>query len=381
MAQYQLPYSQIYPCIALATHGRIGKMWVHKEYKKYKVVAKYYYPEQPRTGRQQGWKSVFYDAVYNWRGFDDLTKGYYNKRAKPIGDYGYHRYLSLYLKANYPMIIYWGPLKQSASQSVAIPDYIASPYFTRGLNIQPITWNGWNEAKETFTFTSFDADYDTGVIAVAAGAASRFWLGMKVCIIQETGGIKYGIITKIADTALTVYFGTDYTLNDEAITAPLVSLMKAPQGFPLAPAKWTVETRDTGKRTETGPTLGTWYNTGTITINIPIGSWDVSWQANIGYNDNTGNVWMESEGEATLSTANNSESDSDFTTYVKSRFERGAGIVSKIEWNVAVGRHKPINITTEDIYYFNVRLTEGGGTITIQGSESPTIIRARCSYL
>lgn len=103
------------------------------------VVAKIYYPDQPRTGKQQGWKSVFYDAVQYWRGFDDGTKNYYNQRAKPIGEYGYHRFLSYYLKANFPMIIYWEPLKQSASQNVTVPDYMASDYFKGISRIFPDT--------------------------------------------------------------------------------------------------------------------------------------------------------------------------------------------------------------------------------------------------
>ena len=151
MTQYQLPYSQIYPCIALVTRGSIGRdkrktrphphgWWIHKVYNgaDFKnnmpgnsghLVVKYYYPEQPRTGRQQGNKSLIYDGVYNWCHFDDFTKRYYNQLRHPGIMSGYNHYLSLYLKANYPVIIYWEKLERNADDVKRIPDYISSDYF------------------------------------------------------------------------------------------------------------------------------------------------------------------------------------------------------------------------------------------------------------
>jgi len=145
------PYEWLYPCIALVARGKLLDWWIYKHYKgsfrnqrgvypanpnrhnqwgsSGMVITKMWYSEQPRTGKQQGWRKVMYEGVYNWRQLDDPTKNYYNQRSKPIGDYGYHRYLSLYLKANYPMIIYWEPLKQSATENVTVPDYIKSSNF------------------------------------------------------------------------------------------------------------------------------------------------------------------------------------------------------------------------------------------------------------
>lgn len=118
------PYESLYPCIALVARGKLLDWWIYKHYKgafrtaspdypanpnRYRqwgssgmVITKIYYPYQPRTFKQQAWRGVFYNAVKNWQGLDEETKRYYNQRAKPIGDYGYHRYLSLYLHANYP---------------------------------------------------------------------------------------------------------------------------------------------------------------------------------------------------------------------------------------------------------------------------------------
>ena len=143
-------YAQLYPCIALVSRGKLLDWWIFKHYNgahfntAYRpgtgmIVTKVWYSEQPRTGEQQGWRSVFYDAVKNWQSFDDETKRYYNQRAKPKGEYGYHRYLTYYLKANFPMIIYWEPLKQSASQNVTIPAYMNSDYFGGAGRIRSVT--------------------------------------------------------------------------------------------------------------------------------------------------------------------------------------------------------------------------------------------------
>ena len=133
-------YADLYPCISLLSRGKLLDWWIFKHYNgahfntAYRpgtgmIVTKIWYSEQPRTGEQQGWRSVFYDAVKNWQGFDDETKRYYNKPAKYKNYSGYNRYLSLYLKANFPMIIYWSTLEKDASDVSTIPVYIQSEYF------------------------------------------------------------------------------------------------------------------------------------------------------------------------------------------------------------------------------------------------------------
>ena len=98
---YDTLYPSLYPVIGLQVHGRMAHWWVHKEYKRYKVVAKYYYPYNPQTEVQQGWRNFFAYAVSNWQGFDAATKNYYNELKRPRYMSGYNRYLSMYLDANY----------------------------------------------------------------------------------------------------------------------------------------------------------------------------------------------------------------------------------------------------------------------------------------
>ena len=132
-------YAQLYPCISLISRGKLLDWWIFKYYNgahfntAYRpgtgmIVTKIWYSEQPRTGEQQGWRSVFYDAVKNWQGFDDETKRYYNKPAKYKNYSGYNHYLSLYLKANFPMIIYWSTLEKDASDPSTVPVYMSEAY-------------------------------------------------------------------------------------------------------------------------------------------------------------------------------------------------------------------------------------------------------------
>jgi len=147
----EFPYSQIYPVIGITARGKIGHLFIFKQYKerfwnnhieypqnpdRYKlagnqgrVVTKYYYPYNPRTASQQANRGKFADGMYNWKYFDENTKIYYDELRFPIRSYGLLRYLQLYLASNPTMIIYWDDIQKSATDTIRIPDYISSQYF------------------------------------------------------------------------------------------------------------------------------------------------------------------------------------------------------------------------------------------------------------
>lgn len=55
---------------------------------------------------------------------------------------------------------------------------------------------------------------------------------MYIRISQATGGTKYGRITAVTSTTLTVYFGSAYTLTNETISGPVYSSGYTPLGVP-----------------------------------------------------------------------------------------------------------------------------------------------------
>ena len=234
--------------------------------------------------------------------------------------------------------------------------------------------DGWIPANETWAYASADDPTYTFTIA-SFDATTKYNAGMKIKLTQSTGGTKFAIITKVVfddpGSTITAYFGTDYNLEDEAITAPYYSLVKAPFGFPLDPTKWTVEVATTSDLEQTEPTASVWYNVGSLSIDIPIGNWRVY------YSILTDLQWagaVTNDIRITLSTANNSESDSKWTCW-----HYTLSVTRQITTST---KENPIVISTKDTYYLNgFTSTESCYTINFRGDLSPSIIRAVCAYL
>jgi hypothetical protein len=172
----------------------------------------------------------------------------------------------------------------------------------------PLSSSSLIPANETWTYASWDAATKTGTFTAPSDIRNKLNVGMRIRITQSTGGTKWGIITKMgSSTVVTAFFGTDYTLNNEAITSPYYSSDKSPLGFPTDPLKWTLTLSDTTNASQATPGNGTVYNLGSLSITIPIGTWDVSYRAYVSANISTppGNAFVSSG----LSTANNSFSD------------------------------------------------------------------------
>lgn len=232
------------------------------------------------------------------------------------------------------------------------------------------TVTGWIEAGETWTYTSFDSTNATGVITVPTDATTKYQVGMRVEVTQS-GTARRGIITNVASTTLTVYFGNLYTLANAAISSPRYSSAKAPYGFNPDPANWSVTLIDSTTRSQSSPTASTWYNLGGLSISIPIGAWNVSYQATIEQNGSSGSVVVV---RSTLSTSNNSESTINFTTY-----HQAFNITNVVAF---VHRQNYLTLSTATVYYFNTYTNQSGvTTISNENTVSPLIIRAVSAYL
>lgn len=233
--------------------------------------------------------------------------------------------------------------------------------------------SGWLEAGETWTYVS--ADSPTFVFSVNADVTLKYSAGMRVQLTQTT--VKYFIITAVGAfsagaTQITVYGGTDYTLANAAITAPYYSVVKAPFGFPLDPAKWTVQFTDVASRSQATPVSGTWYNIASMGITIPIGVWTVSYQVCLLMVDSAGGLWSEF---VTLSTAADSESDVDFTAGLYS-----AATLTQLM--TVLYREKTLSLAAKTAYYLNAKTVIANlDQIRFANDNSKLIIRAICAYL
>lgn len=233
--------------------------------------------------------------------------------------------------------------------------------------------NGWVSLGLTMTYAS--ADSPTFTATVPGDVTGVLSAGMKLKLTQTTA--KYFIITAAPSyasgtglTTLTLYGGTDYTLDDAAISNVYYSAMRAPHGFPMNPDKWTVEVSDTANRTKNSPENGTWCydGLGSININVPIGAWELSYSVWAYFVKADGAFF----GHIALSTSTNSASDGGLM----------CGFVNNGNGGNTSGRTKRVVVTSKTPYYLIAMVSSAGvSSIQFRNDRHAAIIRAVCAYL
>lgn len=235
--------------------------------------------------------------------------------------------------------------------------------------------SGW-VSYSTVTPTYTSADDPTYTITFAAvDLTSVMGVGMRVKFTNNSTTF-YGIITAIAfstNTVVTLYGGTDYDVANSAISDFYYSTQKAPLGFPLDPTKWTVQVTDNTERSQASPVQDTVYNLGTVTISIPIGTWDVEYKSSL-YAGASAN-WSA---QMSLSTANNSISDADFTKQCANDASSGGMFPMYCR--------KTLVVAVKTSYYLVEKVTNASITTlrinsSIGSDNEKTVINAICAYL
>lgn len=231
----------------------------------------------------------------------------------------------------------------------------------------------WNSPITEVALSYSSADAPVFVASTSADLTGSVSPGMRLRLSQATGGTKYFLVVAIASNSVTLYGGTDYTLNNETISSPVFSSAKAPVGFPLNPDKWTVSLVDTTDRNQSNPTNGTWYNLGSLSLDIPIGVWNVSYQVGLYLNKSTATTL---DASITLSTSNNSESDNGFTA----RY-----VVNDLVTNyLLASRMKILTVTSKTTYYLLARSAQSSTSLLSFPATTdsvPTKVNAVCAYL
>lgn len=244
---------------------------------------------------------------------------------------------------------------------------------TNGLFVSGANESGWFASGETWT--SLGADAPNYTVTIIGNKTAKYEVGMRAKITQATD--KYFIIVAVIYdggtglTTLTLYGGTDYALTGATITASYYSGYKKPLGFPTDPAKWSVTVTDANDNTQTTPASGTWYNLGTLLITVPIGVWEIRWTAALRVNKAS----APCDVFGTLSTANNAESDTELTMYIKG-YDGGNGL------ETSVFTRKFLSLAAKTVYYLNIKTGIAAMTsIAVKGTDVPTRIRVTCALL
>lgn len=267
-------------------------------------------------------------------------------------------------------------LTVSVPVATDIMPYVSSP------GTSPVTKKtlydngGWIGGIGTWSYSSADAP--TFVITINADMTALIGVGYRIKLTQTTA--KYFIVTAVGafsggNTLITVYGGTDYTLENAAITLPYYSNVKSPFGFPISPAKWSVIVSNTSDITQATPTQNVWYNPGSVTINVPIGEWKLSYNLVLYFFSTASQT--STNGFVTLGTANNNSYAPMASAFNISGASGTLGLMSQVT------KISPITLTTKQTYYLNVRTTfTNVANIIIYGAGvGTTVILAECAYL
>jgi hypothetical protein len=220
-------------------------------------------------------------------------------------------------------------------------------------------------AGSTLQFTNGDTAVTT---AGAAAGASNIVLNPAVTPSATGGGWFSGQAVAC----------TNYILANSAITAVSYSHQKTPFGFNVDEALWTQIMSDSQNRLQATPTSGTWYNPGALQLLIPLGAWQIAYQAEC-YAPSTA-ASNNIQPWTTLSTTTNSETDHQFTSGLAA-VASGTSLSAFIVPSTA---RKYVRLTSAATYYLLCTYNATGGAdigFTGGATSGQTSIWARCAYL
>lgn len=238
--------------------------------------------------------------------------------------------------------------------------------------------SGWIPFQGTLTYSS--ADSPTFVISADSDLTGILSVGMRIKLDQSS--TLYFGVTGVGSfsggaTLVTLFGGTGsgaYTLTNAAISNAFYSSEKEPFGFPADESIWRVVATDTTNLAQALPAANTYYNF--LSISLPIGQWDVGYQTNTEVTITTAavtNIGLRT----TLSTANNSASDGEFTSSAATPFPIVVSGTSRYH----ASRKKTLTLVAKTTYYLNALVSSAATSLNMRGDIGSTMIVARWTGL
>jgi hypothetical protein len=258
----------------------------------------------------------------------------------------------------------------AAEQGDQIPIVDVSTGTTKRITVKNLTGLpdlGWTATGESWSYASWDSDTRTGTITVPTDATIKYGPGMRTRFSQSTGGTKYGIITKVTATVLTIFFPDGTTLNNEAISSPVYSVHKAPLGFPLSTDLWALVVSSSNARS----TTSTSFTSLVDELVIPVGSWHLDYRAYMSIALSTTN---SRNAAISLSSNGTTETDPDMTIWLGAQN-------SSITIRNSVYCKKEVNLTAETTYTLMGYVNSTNISLFVDSNVTPLIIRAISTYL
>lgn len=241
-----------------------------------------------------------------------------------------------------------------------------------------IPWDGWIPASGTWT--CFSTDSPIFNVSINTNVTGTISVGNRVQV-NQSGQNKYFIIHGIGVTGstsyLNLYGGTDYTLSSGTLSSPYYSPVKEPFGFIASPTKWMASLYDTSDQTQASPVGGTIYNPGGISLNIPIGLWDVCMEALVNLTITLGAVSSVAVQHG-LSTSQSSFSEQKLRAIFRSSLP---AVTGGLIGNTMIVQYKGLSISSKTTYYPVVATGVTATTIGLYGSQTTTKVEVVSSYL
>lgn len=235
------------------------------------------------------------------------------------------------------------------------------------------------QIDDFFVFYNVVIDQETIVgkynSGVTLGAGS--WNVFKKSIITGVGAFSAGV------TLVTMYEGTDQMMAAGTMQSPCYSNDESPFSFNRNPDKWSVTAMTINAPTKTSPTLQTFYGGSQLTpagpsVSVPIGAWLPQARASVrGVTAATINAISL---KATLSTANNSESNPEYTGWFQTVNPTAAAWSHGFQYALA---GKLLLLSTKTTFFLNIGYWVTASSFSSILIESTTIsyITFVCAYL
>ena len=235
---------------------------------------------------------------------------------------------------------------------------------------------GWNSLpiQVTISSSTYSPDVKTVICKTSVDLTSYLSVGMKVKLKQIVGDTKYAFITKITATEMTLYLGNDFNMISAPITDFYYSMLKTPYGFPMERESWDITKEITKPIEISNPIKGTYYTLSGVNITVPIGEWEVGWQANV-YPQRTGTGTNEQQSGLSTSLTEPSNPELFATIFTTGNTTQ----------NMAnMGRNSNYYFDSEKTFYFLARTTQSNMTsigIYANNSYGYATLYAKCQYL
>lgn len=245
--------------------------------------------------------------------------------------------------------------------------------------------SGWKQLSGV-TVTRNQASDPEYVISIAGvDLTSDLRPGMRLKWDQN-GSTRYAIVTLVSfstNTLVTLYGGTDYDVDDSGqypISNVNYSAERGPAGFPLNPDKWTITVTNNTHATQTTPAAGTWYNLGAISINVPTGTWHLSYKA---YAMSGVKAYHSPGYQLTLADSPSTESDQDLTIAMLIQGLEAPAVPSDNRIYIMTQAQDNVSLSSARTYYLNMRASAYivDSSISFRGDVIPTVIKAVSAYL